>query len=84
MQLLEQLAPEYRTEVRVCPSGKSVGPKFRSSNGVLAHSRIAEGVCVHPGVDRHTLALIGILAVLAIMRPPATRSRRSLVASLTK
>jgi hypothetical protein len=32
----------YRTEVRVCPSGKSVDPKFLSSNGVLAHSRIAE------------------------------------------
>ena len=45
MRLLEkssQLAREYRTEVRVCPSGKSVGPKFLSSNGVLAHSRIAE------------------------------------------
>jgi len=45
MRLLEkssQLAREYGTEVRVCPSGKSVGPKFLSSNGVLAHSRIAE------------------------------------------
>ncbi len=45
MRLLEkssQLAREYRTEVRVCPSGKSVDPKFLSSNGVLAHSRIAE------------------------------------------
>ena len=45
MQLVEkssQLAREYRTEVPVCPSGKSVGPKFLSSNGVLAHSRIAE------------------------------------------
>ena len=45
MRLLEessQLAREYRTEVPVCPSGKSVGPKFLSSNGVLAHSRIAE------------------------------------------
>ena len=55
MRLLEkssQLAREYGTEVRVCPSGKSVGPKFLSSNGVLAHSRIAEEVCVHPGVDR--------------------------------
>ena len=28
--------------MRVCPSGKSVDPKFLSSNGVLAHSRIAE------------------------------------------
>jgi len=45
MRLLEkssQLAREYRTEVRVCPSGKSVDPKFLSSNGVLAHSRTAE------------------------------------------
>jgi hypothetical protein len=45
MRLLEkssQLARGYRTEVRVCPSGKSVGPKFLSSNGVLAHRRIAE------------------------------------------
>jgi hypothetical protein len=45
MRLLEkssQLAREYRTEVPVCPSGKSVDPKFLSSNGVLAHSRIAE------------------------------------------
>jgi len=41
--LIEQ-ARKYRTEVRACPSGKSVGPKFLSSNGVLAHSRIAEGV----------------------------------------
>ena len=45
MRLLEkssQLAREYRTEVRVCPSGKSVDPKFLSSNDVLAHSRIVE------------------------------------------
>ena len=45
MRLLKkspQLAREYRTEVRVCPGGKSVDPKFLSSNGVLAHSRIAE------------------------------------------
>jgi hypothetical protein len=45
MRLLEkspQLAREYRTEVCVCPSGKSVDPKFLSSNGVLADSRIAE------------------------------------------
>jgi hypothetical protein len=28
--------------VRVCPSGKSVDPKFLSSNDVLAHSRIVE------------------------------------------
>ena len=45
MRLLEkspQLARGYRTEVRVCPGGKSVDPKFLSSNGVLAHSRIAE------------------------------------------
>jgi hypothetical protein len=41
--ILIEPAREYRTEVRVCPSGKSVGPKFPSSNGVLAHSRIAEG-----------------------------------------
>ncbi len=37
-----QLAREYRTEVRVCPSGKSVDPKFLSSNDVRAHSRIVE------------------------------------------
>jgi hypothetical protein len=45
MRLLKkslQLAREYRTEVRVCPSGKSVHPKFLSSNDVLAHSRIVE------------------------------------------
>jgi hypothetical protein len=45
MRLLEkssQLAREYRTEVRVCPSCKSVDSKFLSSNGVLAPSRIAE------------------------------------------
>jgi hypothetical protein len=45
MRLLErssQLAREYRTEVRVCPSGKSVDPKFLSSNDVLAHRRIVE------------------------------------------
>jgi hypothetical protein len=29
-------------EVRVCPSGKSVDPKFLSSNDVLARSRIVE------------------------------------------
>ena len=37
-----QLAREYRTEVRVCPSGKSADPKFLSSNDVLAHSRIVK------------------------------------------
>jgi hypothetical protein len=45
MRLLKKtskLAREYRTEVRVCPSGKSVDPKFLSSDGVLAHSRIVE------------------------------------------
>jgi hypothetical protein len=45
MRLLKkssQLAREYRTEVRVCPSGKSVDPKFLSSNDVLAHSPVVE------------------------------------------
>jgi hypothetical protein len=45
MRLLKkssQSAREYRTAVRVCPSGKSVDPKFLSSNDVLAHSRIVE------------------------------------------
>jgi hypothetical protein len=45
MRLLKKSSPltrEYRTEVRVCPSGKSVDPKFLSSNDVLAHSRIVE------------------------------------------
>ena len=41
LKKISQLAREY-TEVRVCPSGKSVDPKFLSSNDVLAHSRIVE------------------------------------------
>jgi hypothetical protein len=45
MRLLKkssQLARKCRTEVRVCPSSKSVHPKFPSSNDVLARSRIVE------------------------------------------
>ena len=49
MRLLEkssQLVREYRTGVRVC--GKSVDPKFLSSDGISRTQSDCRRVCVHP------------------------------------